>query len=138
MTQRLIFQHKYKSFGCANDVNLSFSDRLLMCKNTILIYYQHILYALTISPRSQLYSNSILGNGFCRVKKQIPKPRPPNSIHFVNSNIFLPIVIYVANAECSSELRFSGINWKLRLQKVDNIQRLKHGCLIIRPSIKLS
>ena len=42
MTQRLIFQHKYKSFGCANDVNLSFSDRLLMCKNNILIYYQHM------------------------------------------------------------------------------------------------
>ena len=64
MTQRLIFQHKYKSFGCANDVNLSFSDRLLMCKNTILIYYQHISYDLTISPRSQLYSNAILKNGF--------------------------------------------------------------------------
>ena len=48
MTQRLIFQHKYKSFGCANDVNLSFSDRLLMCKNTILIYYQHISYDMTI------------------------------------------------------------------------------------------
>ena len=42
MTQRLMFQHKYKSFGCENDVHLSFSDRLLMCKNTILIYYQHM------------------------------------------------------------------------------------------------
>ena len=64
MTQRLIFQHKYKSFGCANDVNLSFSDRLLMCKNTILIYYQHISYDLTISPRSQLYANAIFEKWF--------------------------------------------------------------------------
>jgi len=76
MTQRLIFQHKYKSFGCANDVNLSFSDRLLMCKNTILIYYQHISYDLTISPRSQLYSNEILGNGFHGFRKFQKSQRP--------------------------------------------------------------
>ena len=39
---RLIFQPSISLFGCENDVNLSFSDRLLMCKNTILIYYQHM------------------------------------------------------------------------------------------------
>ena len=69
---------------------------------------------------------SIFRKGFCRAKDQLFPNR--NNIHFVSSNIFLPIVIYIAYAECSSSSVFR--NQCRAFAKVDNIQRLKHGCSI--------